>query len=377
MFKSQQDLFFAFPDGVLHYVCAECTAICCKGFGFGGSLERHVRSLFVLYPALESTMVSRSGDIVELSTPATGCHFLEPDNHCGIERHHGKDAKPGICTLFPFNLLRRIGRTIVVGPHFLCPLRVVVPARPGEVEGTHAAIAGAVEYSGLLGLDGRGSHIPSVPARVGVSPGTIVDQEVAFRDSCAESIGRTSFRSGLRRFASDPHSFDADVQRISAIAGIDSAPPLVHDRLDEVLYAIAPTLRLEYLRLSSDGVLRALALTEALLRNELALSDRVLDPHVAFRNASVRKAAIQLLAHGDELLILKRTLSAKAPPISDPQLTFAAFLAGRGLANGMGVASAFESALPADITTADRMTLVMSLGARVDPLLARRRDGAN
>ena len=142
MTKSPPDLYFAFPDGVLHFVCAECTALCCKGHGFGGSLERHMRSLFVLYPALESTMISRKADIVELSTPTSGCHFLEPDNHCGIETRHGKSAKPGICSLFPFNVLRRIGSTIVVGPNFLCPLRVVVPARPGEVEGTHASLAG-------------------------------------------------------------------------------------------------------------------------------------------------------------------------------------------------------------------------------------------
>ncbi len=95
MTKSPPELYFAFPDGVLHYVCAECTALCCKGHGFGGSLERHMRSLFVLYPALESTVISRKADIVELSTPPTGCHFLEPDNHCGIETRHGKSAKPG------------------------------------------------------------------------------------------------------------------------------------------------------------------------------------------------------------------------------------------------------------------------------------------
>lgn len=376
--KAQPDLYFAFPDGVLHFVCAECTALCCKGFGFGGSLERHVRSLFVLYPALESTVVSRSGDVVEMSTPASGCHFLEPDNRCGIETRHGKPAKPGICSLFPFNLLRRIGSTIVVGPNFLCPLRVSVPARPGEVEGTHAPLVDAVEDSGLLGPDGRGSHITSVPARAGVAPAQVIREEVAFRNACAEAIGREPFRAVLRRFASDPGAFDGDVRRMAAIAGIGVAEPSTgRDRLDEVLLAIAPTLRLEYLRLSSDGVLRALAMTEALLRTEMALSDRVLDPQVAFRNATVRKAGIQLLAHGDEPLALKRSLPAKAPPISDPQLTFAGFLAIRGLSNGVGVASAFEAALQAEVATADRMTLIMSLGARVDPLLARRRDGAN
>ena len=42
-------LFFAFPDGVYHYVCAECTALCCRGQGFGGSLEREMRTLLQIY----------------------------------------------------------------------------------------------------------------------------------------------------------------------------------------------------------------------------------------------------------------------------------------------------------------------------------------
>lgn len=376
--KSPPDLYFAFPDGVLNYVCAECTALCCKGFGFGGSLERHVRSLFILYPELETTVVSRNADIVEMTTPQTGCHFLEHDNHCGIEYRHGKAAKPGVCSLFPFNVLRRMGPAIVVLPHYLCPLRVVVPPSPGAVEGTHSRLVRAVAESGMLGLDGRGTHLPSVPLRPGASFREVVSAEVAFRNAGSAALGERRFLDVVRDFASDPSAFDGEVRRSAGILGLRPFDRTnVRDRLDDVLLTLAPTIRLEYLRLSPDGVLRALALTELFVRTEAGLSDRMFEPQVTYRSATARRPAVQILAHGDEPLALKRKLPAKAPPVGDPQLTFAAFLAMRGLANGAGVATAFESAAKDMLSTSDRISLVMSIGAQVDPLLARRRDGAN
>ena len=378
MTKTPPELYFAFPDGALHYVCAECTALCCKGFGFGGSLERHVRSLFVLYPALEATVVSRNADIVEMTTPPTGCHFLEADNQCGIEARHGKSAKPGVCSLFPFNVLRRLGPAVIVVPHFLCPLRVVVPPLPGSVEGTHATLVGSVAESGMLGLDGLGTHLPSVPVRSGASFRDVVTGEVAFRNGCSVALGRSRFRDVVREASSNQSAFDDDIQRSAAILGVVPLDPAdKRDRLDDVLLTLAAAIRLEYLRLSPEGVLRALALTELLVRIESGLSERMLEPQVTFRSASVRRPAIQLLAHGDEPLTLKRKLTAKVPPVGDPQLTFAAFLAMRGLSSGAGVATAFESACKDMITTSDRVSLVMSIGALVDPLLARHRDGAN
>lgn len=76
------ELFFAFPDGVYDYRCAECTALCCKGHGFGGSLDREMRSLFVRYPQLESMAHSRNGDQMAFVTTASGCVMLDADNFC-------------------------------------------------------------------------------------------------------------------------------------------------------------------------------------------------------------------------------------------------------------------------------------------------------
>ena len=43
-----------------------------------------------------------------------------------------------------------IGDAIAVTPHFLCPLRLTVPARPGEVEGSHDRVEALVRESPIL-----------------------------------------------------------------------------------------------------------------------------------------------------------------------------------------------------------------------------------
>jgi hypothetical protein len=138
MNKSSQEIpvYMAFPDGVFHYVCAECTALCCRGQGFVGSLEREMPSLLSLYPARGSAVVLRQGSILAFGTPAGRCFFLDEDNLCRVEKEHGKDLKPSACSLFPFNEFNRIGNVIAIRPQFMCPIRLQVPALPGCVEGT-------------------------------------------------------------------------------------------------------------------------------------------------------------------------------------------------------------------------------------------------
>src|SRR5262245_6598922 len=110
------ELFLAFIDGAYDYVCAECTALCCKGHGFGGNLERELRPLFARYPQLETMAMSRTGGQITLATTGSGCVVLDVDNRCRIEKELGKDKKPSVCSLFPFNAFSRIGKTIVVMP---------------------------------------------------------------------------------------------------------------------------------------------------------------------------------------------------------------------------------------------------------------------
>ena len=147
------DIFFAFPDGVFHHVCAECTALCCRGQGFAGSLKREMNFIFKNYPPLASLVTEREGDVVTVATPAGSCFFLRKDNLCQIELDHGRARKPGICLLFPFNDFSRIGNTLVVAPHFMCPLRLNLPAAPGSVEGTHANVAKAIQETTMGDAD--------------------------------------------------------------------------------------------------------------------------------------------------------------------------------------------------------------------------------
>src|SRR6185369_10211787 len=98
-------------------------------------------------------------DYVGLASPTAGCYFLRADDRCEIEVRHGKALKPGVCSLFPFNDLKRIGGVVVVSPHFLCPLRLRIPARVGEAQGTHAMVTAAALESGLIEADRDGTGI--------------------------------------------------------------------------------------------------------------------------------------------------------------------------------------------------------------------------
>src|SRR5215510_6034698 len=176
------ELFFAFPDGVYDYVCAECTALCCKGHGFGGSLEREMRPLFRRYPELETMVLERQGDRVLFATTVGGCLMLDADNLCRIEKDLGKESKPTVCKLFPFNSFTRVGKTVVVTPHFLCPLRLVTPARPGSVQGSHAQLESDIRKNRILDPDYLKNAVPAMRVHSSLSELQVIKREQAFRE---------------------------------------------------------------------------------------------------------------------------------------------------------------------------------------------------
>ena len=371
----EPEFFMAFVDGVYDYVCAECTALCCKGHGFSGSLEREMGRLFQIYPRMEGQVVGRQGAIVDIMTPPSGCHFLRPDDRCSIEIEHGKDLKPGVCSLFPFNALKRIGSTITVSPHFLCPLRLSVPAAPGAVQGTHATIAPAVRSSGLLGPDGSGNGLTPLPLHPEADPRSVVEREASFRDRCADAIGSATFFETIREAAEDPDAFSADLDRASRLIGLSPAQAgLPPDACDAVLLAMAAPLRLDLLRLEPDQILLTLALGGLSYRRELTLSDRTPRLQDAFQHLVTLRSTLSLLGHGDRPLKLGKRLEQKVPPSGVPELTFAAFVALRGLASGRNVLTTLETAIPPALGLANRMALLQSLGSMVDKALAKRRE---
>lgn len=365
--NEQTLLYMAFPDGVFQYVCAECTALCCRGDGFAGSLKREMPVLLTLYPALGSAVVSRQGSRLTFFTPAGRCFFLDEDNLCRIEKDHGKALKPGICSLFPFNGFTRIGKVVAVSPHFLCPIRLQVPARPDYVEGTHSAIEASVRASGLLDDGYVDAYMHSVGLHASVDADAVVNREVSFRDACSRSLEQRSFYDALREESTDPPMLDASTRRASRLMGLEGIHSTQErDHVDDLLLALAPSNRLSLLHMSSEAILRALAIGEIVLRRVMSLSSLQMSPQGANSILTNMRSAIRLLARGDEPIELAGNPNPKSPPFGDPNMSFAAFTALRRIGDGMGVLDALEKAIKPDMTIPDRSALLVQLGSQLD-----------
>ena len=367
-------LYFAFPDGVFHYVCAECTALCCRGQGFAGSLQREMRPLLALHPALGSMAISRHGDVITFATPSGRCHFLDDDNLCRIEKESGKALKPGVCTLFPFNDFSRIGKAIAVSPHFMCPLRLQLPARPGEVEGTHALIEAAVRESALLDPAYLDAAVPLLRLHPSQDAESVLAREARFRDTCALALGQRTFTETLRGASADPASLGAVVARAAQVMGLAvPARSQPRDAVDDLLLALAPTLRLSAPHLCPEGIVRALALGELVVRRALLLSDSPPTLQGVHSILTAAGPALRLLARGDEPLEPARGTGEKVPPFGDPELTFAAFVALREARGSAGTLGALEKAIKPSLTVADRSVLLRQLGIHVEHARSLRR----
>lgn len=365
------ELFFAFIDGAYDYVCAECTALCCKGHGFGGSFKREMQTLFARYPQLETMAVSRNGDQITLATAASGCVVLDSDNRCRIEKELGKDKKPNICNLFPFNAFSRIGKTVVVMPHFLCPLRAVVPARPGEVRGTHAFIESELQESQMLDKAYVKSFV--VPARLHASltEAATIERERNFRDRCGTALGVEKFSNVLMNASADASALGAFLARARTVLGYQMAEQSnVRDTIDDLLLTFASPYRIGLLDLSNEGVLRALGVAELIVRR--AWAGATITPSLqGIANTVARFRPIQILmADGDEPFDFGR-VTKKTFSFSEPELTFAAFITTQNSVE-KGVLGALDEAISPGMAVADRSVLLMRLGEQMQAAKSKR-----
>jgi hypothetical protein len=364
------DIFFAFPDGVFHHVCAECTALCCRGQGFAGSLKREMNFIFRNYPPLASLVTEREGDIVTVATPTGRCFFLRNDNLCQIEMEHGRAKKPGICLLFPFNDFSRIGNTLVVAPHFMCPLRLNLPAAPGRVEGTHASVAKAIKETNMGEADYVRGFVGTAKLPPGKSAGEILERERVFRDLCSESLGKARFRDVVAASSDDPAALWAFRKRVAKLL-LWTVPPQseTRDALDDILIASAPAYRVEALFHSDEGLLRFLVLAELLVRRVYAMSIGASTLQGVYGVIEDMRPALRLLAWGDVKPPLKK-IKLKSPEFGDTNLVDSAqkFL---NWMPGKGVLSALEKALPQKFTTADRIVVIRQSADTVDPTIRR------
>jgi len=365
---SATEFYFAFPDGVFHYVCAECTAICCRGSGFGGSLKNEIGKLYSLYPAIQSLSSERCGDYVNFITPLDSCVFLEGDNYCRIEREQGKAAKPSVCRLFPFNSFCRIGDAIAIRPHNICPLRIQIPALPGHVSGTHSAIELDIRKSELLEGAYLSLRVARPPLCGSEHAGAVLAREIEFRDTVSSSLGRHKFIEVVKESSQDLNALESFIARAANILGT----PLPdrnqgRDTIDDILLALAPALRTWILFLGSEGILRALALSEILMRRVLSLSSQPASVKGVYGLILEFRIVTSLLARGDEPLTALRSMKIKAPQFGDTDLNLAASLVFKELnVEGAGLLEVLEKAFAPSLAASDRAVLVRQLGILIE-----------
>lgn len=251
-------LFFAFPDQVYDYACSDCTALCCKGGSFGGNMDREMGPLLEKYPALASFTTECRGKMSRFITPKGGCFFLSQNGGCGIEQELGKAAKPVDCSLFPFNVFRRLGDTVIVTPHFFCPLRIHDPRSGKHVAGVHEDLKGPILRSGYVDSDHL-HRLPEIKLKKGTLAARILKEEVRFRDLCSEALSSgATFRSVLDRVSSKEIS--KWLGKRSREFGLTS--PSQDPLIDFTLLAVAPVLRVSLLGESPEFMNRLLGLFE-------------------------------------------------------------------------------------------------------------------
>lgn len=331
-----------------------------------------MRPLFARYPQLETLAFSRNGDQITFLTTGGGCVMLDTDNFCRIEKELGKDKKPNICNLFPFNMFTRIGKTIVVTPHFLCPLRAVVPPRPGGVLGTHALIEADIRKSQMLSRDYIKSMVIVTRPHVSVDDDAAIACERAFRDLCSSALGRERFTDVLMIASADPAGLSAFAERAQQIIGYEAVPRrAVRDDLDDLLLAFASPYRIGLLGLRTEGILRALVVAEMIARR--AWSGATMKPTFqALANTVANMRSIQfLLAWGEEQFDFGK-VARKSFAFRDSELTFAAFIAVNNAVT-RGLLDALAEAIPPAMSIADRSVLLTRLGELMQSTQAKRK----
>ena len=259
-------LYFAFPDGVLDYNCKECSAICCKGHGFSANIRREASALLHSYSFLGQQVIGRSGDFIHFLTPASGCVLLAPDNSCSAQKAFGDGMKPTVCRLFPFNTLTRIGTSLVVSPHFVCPLRLVTPPQAGSVAGTHAAIRNEFGATGILEADIPFLRQPRL--RSSDTPQDVIARESNFWSLCSSTLMSGTFTAMLAAEAGSAESPISIYRRLCRLLELrPTSLDSTNDLIDRLMCAVSPTLRLDRLHLEPGQLTLYLLLGEAFTRN--------------------------------------------------------------------------------------------------------------
>ncbi len=358
------DIYFSFPDGVYHYDCGTCSALCCRGQGIGGSLNKEMPRLISLYPHLGNLAISRQGDVVSFVSPHGRCYFLDDADQCQIEKTHGLELKPGVCRLFPFNRILRIGKTLAVSINFLCPVSLCVTPKQTEVLGRHSKIKKTVYDTGLLE-----GEVASQILLSDEDGARVVATERNFLDLCSLHLENKRFYETLSLAYSKEEQLNQFIERASRVLDIEYRK-VQHaaDNTDRMLHALGPTLRLDMLNMPPDARIRALAMLEVMLRNAASLGRGVATVQGAYRILKSTMKGIGLLARYDEPLVTSRMTSQhlELPRFNHPELTLAAAIAMKRLQKGAQAIEAIEAAIDPSMPPYDRAALLVQLGSLID-----------
>jgi len=325
-----REFFFTFPDGSLDYDCAACGGACCRGHGFGGARGRALTGFLDEHPALELMVVRAAGSEIDVATTRTGCPLQDVDGLCSHHSRRGLESLPTVCRLFPFDILRRVGDTLFVSPHHLCPLELVVPPAPGRVKGSHEALRlllGAMEPE----MFEAKSPLPSPADALAV-----VRRERLFLEHVTSRLGASRFLETLESLPSHGPGVAALAERVSQLLGLDPGArrPVFTAPVEAVLHALAPGLRVDMLHLQEPAALAALTITARVvfevLREWRGPAPTLQTVHDI---AWAQQPTIRLLAAWDELprgvaTTIPRDLNAEQ--CLDLGLMFGAFNQGRG-----------------------------------------------
>lgn len=350
--------YFAFPDRAYHYDCSTCDALCCRGHGIG-TAAKETPGLLAHYPELARTITKSGLAGSNFTNPTGGCFFLTADNLCQVEREYGREAKPGVCVLFPFNDFSRLGDVIVVRPHFLCPLRLL----PGRGAGNHAELEKLLVSTGVAARALEQPGADTSPERAN----ELVRREEAFRDKCGAAIGLRPFRELLEEEAGGVAEFRNWRERALRLWGVpwEEAP---RDYLDDLLLALAPPLRMRATLLSERHRLRILSLAEAYLRNVARISARPLTLQGAHHLVVNVFGVLRLLAYGNASLRLQEPGALQGVDFQNPELTVAFFQVIEELQGGRRLFDAIEGAMPARVSDVQRAIYFHQLAKRVREL---------
>jgi len=233
-------IYTTFSDDLFHYRCEGC-GLCCQGYGFTLPGAQAAR-LKQAHPALEYFC---GGDprFQDVQNPG-GCWFFQPSGLCGVEQTQGKDAKPFVCNLFPYELLARAGSRLIVSLNLLCP--VSLEPGPGSV-----AISRAGAYRELARVD---LELLSPTIEPFPESGVVLEIEGRIRDRCHGASRPADYPElAAEQWAlygiAPPHGAASELRahlaEWQALLRFPESSPEARAEVTRVLAAVTPLLRVE------------------------------------------------------------------------------------------------------------------------------------